>query len=203
VIDRLKCAIWNEKAKSRDGGPSAAHETAGNVNTATEPPDTAVNDALRKPSAIGDTLGGKPETSATAELSKEQPWSNVAPEYLPLTEAEKLTDGRLSVPTLSKMMTPTGEMRYMRKRGHRCKVHIADFYRHLRSRQSDPEYVKLLVAFMACEGKGDMRFAWKCSTCGAVVPKTVDRCPDRNCSGHEPASFNVNIERVPPPKPRR
>jgi len=134
--------------------------------------------------------------------TKRQPWSKDAPEYLPLTEAVKLTDGYLKVQTLSKKMKPAGEMRYMQK-GQRCKVHIADFLRYIKSQVRDPEYHKLLVAFMACEGKGDLRFAWKCSNCSAVVSKTDDRCPKRDCPGHEPSSFAFKIERVPPPKPLR
>lgn len=143
-----------------------------------------------------------PTRPADLGQTKRQPWSKDAPEYLPLKEAVKLTDGYLSLQALSKKMKPTGEMRYMQN-GQRCKVHIADFFRYIKSQVRDPEYHKLLVAFMAHEGKGDLRFAWKCSNCGAVVSRTGDRCPKRDCPGHEPSSFAFNIERVPPPSPRR
>jgi hypothetical protein len=143
-----------------------------------------------------------PTRPAEPGQTKRQPWSKDATEYLPLTEAVKLTDGYLSLQALSKKMKPTGEMRYMQK-GQRCKVHIADFYRYIKSQVRDPEYHKLLVAFMAHEGKGDLRFAWKCSNCGAVVSRTGDRCPKRDCPGHEPSSFAFKIEHVLPPNPRR
>jgi hypothetical protein len=56
----------------------------------------------------------------------EQVWLDDAPEYLPNSEAIKLTEGKLSLSRLSKLLNPDGAIRHMR-RGQRCKVHIADF----------------------------------------------------------------------------
>lgn len=135
--------------------------------------------------------------------NRQQAWDDEGSEYMSLSEARKLIDGRLSISTLSKLCKPDGEIRYMRKRGKGCKVYLADFYRYMKARQSDPKYARLLAAFMACEGKGDMRFVWKCGKCGAVVSKTADRCSSRDCYGHEPAVFDFKIEPIPLPKPRR
>ncbi len=55
-----------------------------------------------------------------------QVWLDDAPEYLPNSEAIKLSEGKLSLSRLSKLLNPNGAIRYMR-RGQRCKVHIADF----------------------------------------------------------------------------
>jgi len=61
-----------------------------------------------------------------SDKNKEQPWRDDAPEYITNTEATKLTDGKLSLSRLSKILTPEGQIRYMRK-GQRCQVHLQDF----------------------------------------------------------------------------
>jgi len=59
--------------------------------------------------------------------TKEHPWSDDAPEYLPNAEAIKLADDSpLTINKLGRLLTPTGRIRYMRK-GRRCKVHLQDF----------------------------------------------------------------------------
>ncbi len=68
--------------------------------------------------------------------SKEQVWLDDTPEYIPNSEAIKLTDGKLLLPRLSKILKPDGPIRYMR-RGHRCKVHIGDFRGHIKSLGGD------------------------------------------------------------------
>ncbi len=158
--------------------------------------------------AVGEPAARNVADAVVQASTKEVPWADDAPEYLPLLEASKLTDGRLSTQTLSKLCKPDGEVRYMRKYGKtgrstRCKVHIGDFRQYMRGRQSDPEYVKLVATFIANEGKGDIRFAWSCQKCGSSVAKTADRCPNHDCAGHRPESFDPKIERVDPPKPRR
>ena len=70
-----------------------------------------------------------PEQAATKEL----PWSDDAPEYLPNAEAIKLADdSALTIKSLGRLLTPTGRIRYMRK-GRRCKVHLQDFRDHLKT----------------------------------------------------------------------
>jgi hypothetical protein len=64
--------------------------------------------------------------------TKEQPWADVAPEYLSNSKAIKLADGRISIKKLGKLLKPNGTMRYMR-RGHRCKVHIGDFTEYIKT----------------------------------------------------------------------
>ncbi len=152
--------------------------------------------------AVGEPAARNVADAVVQASTKEVPWADDAPEYLPLSKARKLIDDRKSVSTLSKLLTPDGDIRYMRK-GRRCKVHVADFLRYFRSRPNDPEYVKIVATFIANEGKGDMRFAWSCQKCGSSVAKTADRCPNHDCAGHRPESFDPKIERVDPPKPRR
>jgi hypothetical protein len=138
--------------------------------------------------------------------TKEQPWvdnPDDAPDFLSLTEARKLIDDRLTLSALSKKMRHDGKIHYMKKPGYGCRAHIGDFLRYFKSRPNDPEYVKIVASFIANEGKGDVRFCWKCQDCGGAVKKTADRCPNRACAGHQPASFNPKIERVIPPEPRR
>jgi hypothetical protein len=70
--------------------------------------------------------------------TKQQPWADDAPEFLPLLVACKLTDGRLSLSTLSKLVARDDKIRYMRK-GQRRRVHVADLWRYMQSRQNDPK----------------------------------------------------------------
>ena len=71
---------------------------------------------------IGDPPG-EPE-------SKQLPWSDDAPEFLPNKDVVALSKGKMSESRLSRLCTPTGPIRYMRKR-NRCKVHIGEFRAHL------------------------------------------------------------------------
>ena len=129
--------------------------------------------------------------------TKEVTWSD-DPAYLPLTEAIKLTDGRVSLSKLSKLLKPVGEIRHMRKPGRGCKVHIADFYRFMKGRQSDPKWAKAYLGFLAATGKGDLRFFWFCKQCGHEHPETpaaLSVCP--KCGS------DCDIGRKPPPEPRQ
>lgn len=150
---------------------------------------------------LADTMTKLFEVFARAnppQANKEQPWVNDAPEYLPLSEARKLTDNRLSLPTLSKLLTPNGEIRYMRKRGVGCKLHVADFRKYIRSRISDPEFAKAYAEFREAVGKGDRRWFWSCESCGHEYPENADasdRCP--KCNG------KVDFTSKTAPKPRR
>lgn len=112
--------------------------------------------------------------------TKEQPWTDDAPEYLPLSQARKLIDGRLSLVMLSKLCKPDGDMRYMRKRGVGCKVHIADFLRYMRSRQSDPVWAAAYMNWLKGQKAGKSRLFWHCQACGhqyAEGANATVRCP--------------------------
>ena len=128
---------------------------------------------------------------------KQIPWCEDAPEYIPLTEAVKLVDGRIKLSTLSRIMKPNGEMRYMRK-GQRCKVHIGDFRQYMKGRVSDLEWAKAYMNYIRAVGKGDLRFFWRCKKCGYEYPDNADapdRCP--KCKGE------CDLVGRKPPKPRR
>jgi DNA-directed RNA polymerase subunit RPC12/RpoP len=170
--------------------------------------DDLKKDALRKKAlatdaaakgAVQDAGARGPSTGAASGLSatKQQPWQEDAPEYLALKEALKLIDERFSMATLSKYLTSTGEMRYMRK-GQRCKVHIGDFRRFMQTRQSDPNWAKAFLAYPVAAGKGDVRFFWKCKACGHEEPENAKaevECP--KCGGE------CGISRKRPPEPKR
>jgi hypothetical protein len=67
---------------------------------------------------------------ALLPTGQEHRWEDDAPEYISNSEAvTRLADNRLPLSQLSKMLTPHGPIRYMRK-GQRCKVHIGDFMRY-------------------------------------------------------------------------
>jgi hypothetical protein len=141
---------------------------------------------------------GIPGEAKAQDGSKEQPWADDAPEHLPLTEARKLIDDRLSLSTLSKWLTPDGEIRYMRKKGVGCKVHVADFRRYMQGRQSDTTFATALAAYFSAAGKGDVRFFWHCAQCGADYPENASAavsCP--KCKA------DCELIRKAPPKPRR
>lgn len=71
-------------------------------------------------------------TSVEARGSKEVSWYDDDPDYMYASEAiVKFTNGKMPVPTLSKLLIPEGPIRYMRK-GRRCKVHIGEFIRYAR-----------------------------------------------------------------------
>lgn len=72
------------------------------------------------------------EASLEARGSKKVPWGDDDPDYMYASEAiVKFTNGKMPVPTLSKLLTPEGPIRYMR-RGRRCKVHVGEFIRYVR-----------------------------------------------------------------------
>jgi len=141
---------------------------------------------------------GRNASPAAQDTAKEQPWADDAPEYLPLSEAAKLIDNRLSLSALSKLLSADGEIRYMRK-GRRCKVHIADFRRYMQGRQSDPEWAKNLAVYYTAAGKGDSRLYWRCKQCGNEYPETAKADPDScpKCKGES------DLITKAPPKPRR
>ena len=65
-------------------------------------------------------------------------------------DAVQLSDNKISPSTLSKLLVPTGQIRYMRK-GHRCKVHVADFVEHLQAMTpavSEDELSEMAAAFV-------------------------------------------------------
>jgi hypothetical protein len=136
--------------------------------------------------------------AAWRENTVERPWADDAAEYLPLSEAAKLIDGRLSLSTLSKWLTPKGEIRYMRKKGCGCKVHVADFRRYMQGRQGDTTFATALVSYFSAAGKGDVRFFWHCSQCGADYPEKADASV--NCPKCKIACMLI---RKAPPQPRR
>jgi hypothetical protein len=102
--------------------------------------------------------------------TKQQTWSDDDPAYLHLSEAVKLTDGRLSLSALSRLLVPQGEVRYMRM-GRRCRVHLGDFRRFLKGHQSDPRWAKIYLTYLSASGKGDIRFFWRCKACGYEYPE--------------------------------
>jgi len=60
--------------------------------------------------------------------SKEQLWNPDDLDYMENSEAVKtFTKSKMFLSTLSKLLKPNGQIRYMRKRGVGCKVHIGDF----------------------------------------------------------------------------
>lgn len=66
------------------------------------------------------------KASQPTQTKKEIPWEDEAPEYVPNTLAARFSEGRMDVKKLGKLLTPDGEIRYMRRK-RRCKVHIQDF----------------------------------------------------------------------------
>ena len=134
---------------------------------------------------------------APEKKSRELPWREVADEFLPLLEATKLVDGRITLPTLSKLLVPDGQMRYMRK-GRRCKVHLTDFRNYMKGHQSDPDWAKTFTTYITAAGTGDLRYFWHCKACGHEYPENANAestCP--KC-GKE-----CTIVSRPPPEPRR
>jgi len=83
-----------------------------------------------------DSPGGA-DAGAT-DVSRQQQWRDDAPEYLPLTEIRKLIDDRLSLQTLGRLCRPDGEIRYMRRRGLGCRMHIGDFRRYMKGAAERP-----------------------------------------------------------------
>ena len=88
----------------------------------------------------------RPESLALLEhwlaqmAGPEVPWNPNDPAYIANTDALKLVDKKITLPTLSKALTPDGPMRYMRK-GRRCRVHRQDFEKWFDSRQNaDPGF---------------------------------------------------------------
>jgi hypothetical protein len=71
-----------------------------------------------------------PATSADANATKAQPWSDDAPEYIPNKDAVNLACGDITLKRLGQLCQPNGSFRYMRK-GRRTKVHVGDFRQFL------------------------------------------------------------------------
>lgn len=63
-------------------------------------------------------------------------WQDDAPDFMFLKEAvNKLTERKISLPTMSKKLKPNGPIRYMKK-SQRCKVHIGDFTRYINEQKN-------------------------------------------------------------------
>ena len=151
----------------------------------------------REEEAVGSGVPGATEESGKPEnASKEVDWNDDDLNYMHLTEFETRTEKRLKLPRLSELMTPTGEIRYMRK-GQRCKAHIGDFIRYMKSPLRDQKWVESYLTFLQASNKGGIRFFWKCKNCGHKYPenpKALAFCP--KC-GQE-----AEIQREDPPKAR-
>jgi hypothetical protein len=66
------------------------------------------------------------------EPSKLQPWNKDDLDYMSCSDAiVKLADNKMTLSTLSKMLTPNGQIHHMR-RGRRCRVNIRDFRAYLK-----------------------------------------------------------------------
>lgn len=117
--------------------------------------------------------------SGVKDATKEQPWADDAPEYLSLSEARKLIDGRFSLQTLSRLCKHDGRIRYMHK-GQRSKIHAADFREHMKGQQSDPEWAAAYMNWLNGQKAGTVRVFWKCKACGHDYPDNANatvRCP--------------------------
>ena len=82
--------------------------------------------------AIKDNPSEKPTPPSE---TKEQPWEDDNPDYMPNSEAiVTFTDNKLSLPRLTKKLNKSeNTIRFMRN-GHRCKVHIGDFIGYCKKR---------------------------------------------------------------------
>ncbi len=79
-----------------------------------------------------------------ADATKQCPWNDTDPRFIPLTEAVKLSDGRLDLKTLSKRLKPDGLMRYMRS-AKRCRVHKGDLEQYLEAADTASPVVQTAV----------------------------------------------------------
>jgi len=150
------------------------------------------------PPRQSDDSFSKTDAGAT-DTSRQQQWREDAPEYLPLTEIRKLIDRKLSLQTLGRLCKPDGELRYMRK-GQRCKMHVGDFRRYMRGRQSDPEWAAAYMHWLKGQKAGGKRLFWKCGNvaCGHEYPDEAnagDVCP--KCKGRSELLLKA------PPRPGR
>lgn len=94
-------------------------------------------------------LQAEPENSAKRKPeTKEVPWSDDAPEYLPNSKAVKLADGDLDLKQLGRLLKPNGSIRYMRK-GRRTKVHLQDFVNHLKAHEGHTITDEAVDAFVS------------------------------------------------------
>ncbi|MBA7714560.1 hypothetical protein ES703_123586 [subsurface metagenome] len=74
--------------------------------------------------------------------TREQAWRDEVPEYVPNSDAVKMADNKISMPTLSKCLRKAGNtIRWMRnKKSRRSKVHIQDFKKYIKSLKSLDEF---------------------------------------------------------------
>jgi ssDNA-binding Zn-finger/Zn-ribbon topoisomerase 1 len=140
---------------------------------------------LGLPQEKDDSRGGR--GTGGKDESNEQQWRDDALEYLPLTEIRKLIDDKLSLQTLGRLCKPDGEIRYMRRKGAGCKMHISDFRRYIKGRQSDPDWAAAYMHWLKGQKAGGKRLFWKCGNpaCGYEYPdepNATDTCP--KCKGH-------------------
>jgi hypothetical protein len=97
-------------------------------------------------SAVKKPAGTEAKVKRVEESSKEQPWNNDAPDYIPNSQAiVKFTDSKMPLSSLSKLLTPSGPIRYMRK-GKRCKVHIGDFIQYAKKHYPADDIVAELAS---------------------------------------------------------
>ena len=152
---------------------------------------------LQDRKSLGTNKAGPPVGHAG---SQQQAWRDDAPEYLPLTEIQRLIDEGLSLQTLGRLCKPNGEIRYMRSSGRGCRVHVGDFRKCMKGRQSDPAWAAAYISWLQGQKTGRKRLFWKCSNsaCGHEYPEganATDRCP--KCKGQSTLTSKA------PPRPTR
>ncbi len=153
---------------------------------------------LRK---IQNELSAEGFSDTDKTLSKEQPWADDAPGYLPLSDIRKLIDNALSLSTLSRLCKPQGEIRYMRK-GQRRKAYLSDFRRFMLGHRSDTKWTEAHMNWLNGAKAGKFRMFWECQNpaCGHAYPeghKVTDTCPECNCRS------KLTSTTQPEPTPRK
>lgn len=157
--------------------------------------ESLIRDELGPSNAVPETPSvSKPVGEKVAQASTmELPWADDAPEYLLLSQAQKLIDNRFSLQTLGRLCKPDGRIRYMRK-GRRRRVHVADFLQYMKGQQSNPKWAAAYMNWLQGQKAGKTRLFWKCrdAACAHEYPEdhnATDRCP--KCKGESTLTLKV------------
>jgi len=106
-----------------------------NLQTCARAVTTFLKDALPY---LGQPVEQKPTEASGAKAektTKKQPWRDDDPDYILLSNAiVSFTDSKIPLSTMSSRLKPdSSPVRYMR-RGQRCKVHIGDFIKYIKTK---------------------------------------------------------------------
>ena len=152
------------------------------------PDPAALDRCIRQVRAAIMRLGIAPADTKTGGGRADRglvPWDDDDPNFSSLSAIVEWTSGRLTMPSLSRLLTDHGPIDFMRRKGGRgakCKAHLGQLVEYLEAQKTDVEAKAVAELIRNAHGAG-MQDLWRCPKCGGTYndrPGQTNLCPDCN-----------------------